>query len=98
MSPATWVLIAVVFAVGVLLLGISWAMLRSLSDERAVRKPSWLQLVDESLNAADAQLRADIVERLSILNTQWSRGVLEQAKSQEADAKVRSAIDAALRR
>lgn len=91
-----WIVIGVV--VGLLLLGISSAIMRSLREERAAELPAaaWTQLVDESLIDADARLRLDIVERLAIVNSQWSRDILERAKKQERDSSVRSAIELAL--
>ena len=101
MSQTTiWILIVVALVVAVLLLAISSAILRSLAKEEAAEgvPPSWTQLVDESLVQADAQLRLDIVERLAIVNSSWSRDVLHQAKKQERNQTVRSAIELALER
>lgn len=92
--------LVVLVVVGVLLLAISSAILRSVREEEAREKasPAWPQLVDESLADADAQLRLDVVERLSIVDSEWSRAILERAKSEEADPQVRSAIELALQR
>lgn len=99
MTSATWILIIVVFAVGVLLLAISSAMMRSLREESATpRGVTWPKLVDDTLTGADASLRLDMVERLSIVNSEWSRGILQRAKAEEPDPQVRSAIEAALER
>ena len=100
MLSTTWIVIAVAFVVGLLLLAISSAMMRSVREEAAPAQPSlaWPQLVDESLGGADVQLRLDMIERLSIVNSEWSRGVLERARAEEADARVRSAIELALER
>ena len=93
-----WIVIGVV--VGLLLLGISSAIMRSLREEQeaAPSAVQWTQLVDESLLDADTQLRLDIVERLSIVNNDWSRSILERAQAQERDASVRTAIALALER
>lgn len=99
MSQTTiWILIVVALLVAVLLLAISSAILRSLAKEEATEAAagSWTQLVDESLVQADAQLRLDIVERLAIVNSAWSRDILDRAKQQERDQTVRSAIELAL--
>jgi hypothetical protein len=97
LSSTSWVLIAVVFAVGVLLLGISSAMLRSVREEtRRAPQLSWPQLIDESLKMADVQLRLDMIERLRIVDSEWSRGVLERAREEDPDESVRSAIELAL--
>ena len=98
--PSTsWIVLAVVFAVGLLLFGIGSAMLRTLREEKPVpARVTWPQLVDESLADADAQLRMDMIERLSIVDTEWSRGVLERARAEDPDDAVRSAIELALRR
>jgi hypothetical protein len=39
-----------------------------------------------------------MIERLSIVNNEWSRGVLDRAHAEEADPRVRSAIELALER
>lgn len=100
MLSTTWIVIAVAFVVGLLLLAISSAMMRSVRDEATAVQPSlaWPQLVDESLGGADVQLRLDMIERLSIVNSEWSRGVLQRARAEEADPRVRSAIELALER
>lgn len=98
MPATTGIIIAVVFVVGVLLIGISSAMLRSLREQPAPPPPTWPQLVDDSLRSADVRLRLDMVERLSIVNSGWSRDVLERAKAEETDPRVRSAIELALER
>ncbi len=99
-GTAVWLWVVIGLVVGLLLLGISSAIMRSLREEqaRAPSAPAWTQLVDESLVGLDAQTRLDIVERLSIVNTAWSRDVLENAKNQERDANVRAAIHSALGR
>lgn len=98
MLSTTWIVIAVAFVVGLLLLAISSAMMRSVREETAPAHSSlaWPQLVDDSLGSADVQLRLDMVERLSIVNSAWSRDVLERARLEEADPRVRSAIELAL--
>jgi hypothetical protein len=95
---ATWIVILVIFAVGLLLLAISSAMFRSLREETPVlARAAWPKLVDDSLADADVTLRLDVIERLSIVNSEWSRDVLERANAEERDARVRAAIEAALR-
>lgn len=98
--PSTsWIVLAVVFAFGLLLFGIGSAMLRTLRAEQPPRaRITWPQLVDESLGNADAQLRLDMIERLSIVDTEWSRGVLERARAEDPDDAVRSAVELALER
>lgn len=75
-------------------------MLRSLREPARVRgsSASWPQLVDESLGETDVQLRLDMIDRLSIVNNDWSRSVLQRAKAEERDSRVRSAIALALER
>lgn len=74
-------------------------MLRTLREEKpAPVRVTWPQLVDESLANADAELRLDMIERLSIIDTQWSRGVLERARAEDPDDAVRSAVELALQR
>lgn len=98
--PSTnWIVFAVIFAVGLLLFGIGSAMLRSLREEHPAQpQPNWPQLVDESLANAGTQLRLDVVERLSIIDTEWSRGVLERARAEDPDETVRAAVELALSR
>lgn len=98
--PSTnWIIFGVIFAVGLLLFGIGSAMLRSLREERpAPAQPSWPQLIDESLAQAGTQLRLDMVERLSIIDTDWSRSVLERARAEDPDEAVRAAVELALSR
>lgn len=100
MTTATWIVIAVIFAVGLLLLAISSAMMRSLREEPPAKPAanSWTRLVDDSLGTADVPLRLDMVERLSMVDSPWSREILERARAQESDPNVRSAIDLALQR
>ena len=86
--------VAVAFAIGLLLFGISTAMLRK--PPAAPTFPKWPQLIDESLVAADRQLRLDIIERLSIVAQPWCEDVLRQAIEQEDDAVVKSAAISAL--
>jgi len=97
-ASTAWIVIAVVFVIGLLLLGISSAMLRSVrEDSLGVQgAASWPRLVDESLEGAGPQLRLDMVERLAIVDSEWSRGVLERARAEERDPQVRSAIEIAL--
>lgn len=95
----SWPLLAfaVLFVIGVLLLAISSAMMRSLREETPQPQAvSWPQLVDESLAHTDAALRLDMVERLRIVDTDWSTGVLQQARREEPDPQVLAAIDLAL--
>ena len=95
-----WIWIVIGIVVGLLLLGISSAILRSLREEQTHLPPAehWTQLVDESLGQADVQLRLDIVERLEIVNSPWSREILARASKQERDPGVRAAIENALGR
>jgi hypothetical protein len=76
------------------LLAIGSAMLRSPRRQRHSATPlSWPALVDESLSGADVQLRLDMIERLRIVDNEWSRSVLERARQEDPDEEVRSAID-----
>lgn len=93
MPSTSWIVVAVIFAVGLLLFGIGSAMLRTLREEQ---KPShrvtWPQLVDDSLANADAQLRLDMIQRLSIIDTEWSRGILKRAQAEDPDLVARAGI------
>ncbi len=98
LSPVSWdVAIGLAFVVGLLLLGISASMLRTIrSSDHAGNGAQWPQLVDEELTGAGKSLRLDIVERLSLVDNGWSRGILERARTQERDPDVRAVIDKAL--
>lgn len=85
--------IAVVFVVGLLLFGIGRALMR---PDEASGQPSWPSLVDEALADADAALRMDVIERLGLVGSAWSREILERAAEQEQDGRVRSAVAEAL--
>jgi hypothetical protein len=78
----------------VLLLAISSAMLRSPRQQRhSAAHAAWPALVDESLSGADVQLRLDMIERLRIVDNEWSRSVLERARQEDPDENVRSAVE-----
>lgn len=98
MSSLSWdVAIALVFVLGLLLFGIGSAMLRSARRaHHEAAGPRWPKLIDESLEGADKRLRLDMIDRLSILRTSWSRDVLQRARNEEVDPDVLSAIEAAL--
>jgi hypothetical protein len=99
-STAAWIVFAVALVLGILVLAISSALFRSVREEEQAQtrtgELSWPQFVDESLRGADAHLRADIAERLAIVNNDWSRDILRRARREESDAQVRAVIDAAL--
>lgn len=97
MSSTSWnIAIGVALAVGLLLVGISRAMLRP-PREKPPSEIAWPQLVDDTLTGADASVRREIVERLSIVRNDWSRSILQRARSEEPDAQIRSQIEAALK-
>lgn len=110
MSTMSWdIAIGVAFVVGLLLFGISSSMLRSARATApapapqpaaapvAAPLPTWTGLVDEDLLDADRDLRLDMIERLSIVRSDWSRGVLQRAHSEEHDPDLLAAIDRGLR-
>ena len=57
---------------------------------------TWPQLVDETLGEIEAPVRLDMIERLSLVNTVWSRGVLQRALEEERDPEIVSALRATL--
>ena len=59
-------------------------------------RTQWTQRVDESIMDLDVSARLEMVERLALVNTQWSRSVLEAAREEERDAALRAAIERAL--
>lgn len=99
MPQISWdIAIALAFVVGLLLFGISSSMLRSArrQEPRKATAPRWPTLIDDALSGADKQLRLDMIERLSIVRSDWSRDVLAQAREQERDPDIVSAIETAL--
>ena len=97
MSSLSWdIAVGVAFAVGVLLFGISSAMLRSTRaapEPPPPPPPAWPQLVDPDLLDAPDDLRLDMIERLSWVNNAWSREILERARAEERDPAILAAID-----
>lgn len=57
---------------------------------------TWPQLVDETLGEIEAPVRLDMIERLSLVNTVWSRGVLQRALEEERDEEIVRALRATL--
>lgn len=101
MSEISWyIAIGLAFVVGLLLFGIGSSMLRSAKHEAAAPAkpftPQWPTLIDDALSEADKPLRLDMIERLSIVRSDWSRDILARARAQERDPDVLSAIDIAL--
>ena|SRR5579864_2662539 len=99
LSPTSWdIVIALGFVVGLLLFGISTAMLRKYprAEKASAAGIAWPRLVDERLGNVDQAFRLDMIERLSIVQSEWSRTVLKQAKDEEDDPEVRAAIENAL--
>lgn len=97
--PSSWdLVIAGGFVAGVLLFAASSALQRSADrqDRRVKGNLAWPKLVDEEIQSADAALRLEMVERLSLVPGSWSRNVLERAQQEETDPNVRSAIERAL--
>ena len=99
LSPTSWdIVIALGFVVGLLLFGVSTAMLRKYPREEKASAAgiAWPRLVDERLGNVDQSFRLDMIERLSIVRSEWSRTVLQQAKDEEDDPEMRAAIENAL--
>jgi len=85
----TFVLIA-----GVVLLGISTLMFRSIDRKNA--PPKWPTLIDEEFSGADTDQRRDLIERLVLVPSVWSRETLSAALSEERDPELRSLIERSL--
>lgn len=97
LSSISWdIAIGLAFVVGLLLFGISSSILRSERQTPPSTEPGWPKLVDESLAQSDKQLRLDMIERLGIVGTGWSQNILEQARHEERDPEVLSAIERVL--
>ncbi|MGZ3496578.1 MAG: hypothetical protein ACXWNK_02945 [Vulcanimicrobiaceae bacterium] len=112
LSNSSYLAIAIFFLVGLLLFGIGSALVRSSrqAEEPMIAGPSeaqapeapqappavWTARVDESLTDVDAAARLEMIERLALINTDWSRSILEAARAEERDAALCAAIDRAL--
>jgi hypothetical protein len=98
LQSISWdIAIGLAFVVGLLLFGISTSMLRTARESpHPPAKPRWPRLIDEDLSEVDRDLRLDMIERLSIVRSEWSRGVLQHARTEERDPELLSAIDTAL--
>jgi hypothetical protein len=113
MTAVSWdIAVAVAFAVGVLLFGISSAMLRSAQPKQRPEllveppspppalppppPPAWPEILDPDLHDASDELRLDIIERLSMISAPWTRELLERARNEEHDPSIIAAIDRAL--
>lgn len=96
MSSSYYVAPAALFVLGVLLL---FAANRIARARRARLTPpaAWTRLVDSDLVVWDDAQRLEMIERLALLNTPWSRSVLEAALEQEHAVPLRAAIEHALR-
>ena len=95
-STNFYISLAVLLVVGVLLFGTGSAMLRSL--RRGPASPQWPKLLDESLADADVDMRRDMIERLSLVSSAWSRDVLSTALTDERDPQLRTLIERSLSR
>jgi|GEM_PF-2621816 len=96
-STSGEIVLGVTLAVALLLLGIGLAMRHSSrAARRRTVRVSWPGLVDEGLVHADTRTRVDIIERLQLVDSEWSRGILERARVEERDESVQAAIEAAL--
>jgi hypothetical protein len=95
-SISWYIPVGVAFAVGLLLFGIGTAILRSVREEEQGVYVTWPRLVDDALANADRGLRLDMIERLSLIGSNWSRDVLARAKAEERDPAILSAIESAL--
>ena len=84
----------VVLVAGVVLFGLSSFMLRSL--ERKAAPPAWPALIDETLSGADTDQRRDLIERLGMVESPWSRETLSAALADERDPELRSLIERSL--
>jgi len=75
---------------------------RRVIAEKAQREPAhseqvtWPQLIDETLGEVEAPVRLDMIERLSIVNSAWSRGVLQRALEEERDEEIVRVLRATL--
>jgi hypothetical protein len=92
--------IALVFVLGAVLYRLGSQRVRVERTQRESRAASagvtWPRLVDEELSRVDAGVRLDMVERLGIVNTEWSREILKRALTEETDERITHAIRAAL--
>lgn len=64
--------------------------------DRAPSPPQWPTLVDETLTDAGVEQRRDMIERLALVGSPWSRSVLERALDDERDESIRALIRSSL--
>ncbi|MFN2449078.1 MAG: hypothetical protein ABR508_04690 [Candidatus Baltobacteraceae bacterium] len=93
-STSFLLVLAVIVVTGVLLFGIGSSLLRSV--DRAPKGPHWPKLIDESIESPDTQVRRDLIERLILVSSPWSRHILESAQHEERDPELLTAIRSAL--
>lgn len=96
-SPLLSIAIAVVFGIGLALFGLGSVARRKQAPPQASQKRvTWPRLVDDSLGNLDLDQRIEMIGRLGIIRSSWSRGVLAQAQREESDVRAKAAIGDAL--
>jgi hypothetical protein len=105
LSNSPFVAIAILFVAGLLLFGVGTAL--SKRPVPAAAGPpapvtreeiTWPALVDDSLHDSNQTMRLEMIERLALVDTPWSREILERARAQERDPSALEAIERALAR
>jgi hypothetical protein len=108
-SNSASLLIAAVFALGAILFAVGTSMVRrSPGGARRLERidsgpvgtvlvqPPWTSELTGANDAVAHDLRVDMIERLAMIGEPWCIAVLERARSQDPDASVRDAAEAAL--
>jgi len=95
-SSSPYIAFGIVFLAGAGIFAAGTLMLRS-----AERGPSlgitWTRAVIGDDKVLDAAARVEIVERLGLIGQTWCADALEEALGEERDARVRKAVERALR-
>ncbi|HET7814890.1 MAG TPA: hypothetical protein VFL13_11005 [Candidatus Baltobacteraceae bacterium] len=89
-------IIVIAFVTGVLLFGVGTAIMRTADGKEKTAR--WPVLVDDDLVETDVATRRDLIQRLAMIDSEWSRGVLETALRQEREPELRELIETTLSR
>lgn len=89
-------IIVIALVTGVLLFGVGTAIMRTADGKEKTAR--WPSLVDGDFVDTDVATRRDLIQRLALIDSDWSRGVLETALRQEREPELRDLIESSLSR
>lgn len=81
---------------GVLLFGVGTTIMRTADGKPKTAR--WPSLVDDDFVDTDVATRRDLIERLALIDSDWSRDVLQAALRQEREPELRELIETTLSR